>query len=277
MKQYLLLTLLLLAACSPSTTAAPTSYPAPDLAPTAEQSAYPSPDTPVSSADPSPYPEPMPEQLLPATGEFPLSLAQPATMPDGATITLIRLEDSRCPPDVTCVWAGEVAAEVEIATAAGATESLRLTTLEAVASKVLDGHLLQVITAEPQPLSTENVAPEAYKLVIGRTESKTTTGVYYVDTVDVLLMESFPLQASARLVGNLADGCTSLVDVQVVRAGNQFTLTPIATRPADMMCTEALVPFERNVPLDIKGLPAGTYKVVVGETSAEFTLDVNNE
>lgn len=277
MKRYLLLTLLFLAACSPSTTAEPTSYPAPDVAPATAQPAYPSPDTPVSSADPSPYPEPMPEQLLPATGEFPLTLAQPATMPDGATITLIRLEDSRCPPDVTCVWAGELAAEVEIATAVGLTETLRLTTLEAVVSNVLGGHLLQVITAEPQPLSTDNVAPEAYKLVIGRTESQTTNGVYYLDSVDVSLMESFPLQASARLVGNFADGCTSLADVQVVREGNQFTLTPIVTRPADMMCTEALVPFEENVSLDIQGLPAGTYTVVVGEISAEFTLDVDNE
>ena len=42
------------------------------------------------------------------------------------------------------------------------------------------------------------------------------------------------------------------------------------------MCIEALVPFEENVPLDVYGLPAGTYQVQVYNQSAEFTFDMDN-
>jgi inhibitor of cysteine peptidase len=42
------------------------------------------------------------------------------------------------------------------------------------------------------------------------------------------------------------------------------------------MCTQALVPFEESIDLDVRGLPAGTYTVDVHGETATFTLDVDN-
>jgi inhibitor of cysteine peptidase len=42
------------------------------------------------------------------------------------------------------------------------------------------------------------------------------------------------------------------------------------------VCTQALVPFEETIPLDVEGLLAGEYTVNVNGVMATFTLDVDN-
>lgn len=102
------------------------------------------------------------------------------------------------------------------------------------------------------------------------------TGEAMIDTVDLLIMESFPLQMMAHITGNYPDGCTSLGEVKQERIDNVITLTIATVRPVDMMCTQALVPFEENIPVDIYGLPAGEYTVNVNGVTATFTLDMDN-
>ena len=102
------------------------------------------------------------------------------------------------------------------------------------------------------------------------------TGVAVVDSVDLLMLESFPVQIHALVKGNLPDGCTTIDQVTQARQGNAFTVTITTKRPADKMCTEALVPFEESVALEVVGLPAGTYAVEVNGVTASFTLDVDN-
>lgn len=48
-------------------------------------------------------------------------------------------------------------------------------------------------------------------------------------------------------------------------------------RGPDAICTQALVPFETTVALDVVGLPAGTCWVIAGDQCKSFTLDVANE
>ena len=102
------------------------------------------------------------------------------------------------------------------------------------------------------------------------------TGTAMIDTVDLLILESFPLQMTALLTGNYPDGCTALGEVKQGRVDNVITLTVETVRPADMMCTQALVPFEENVAVDIYDLPAGEYTVSVNGVTATFTLDMDN-
>ena len=99
---------------------------------------------------------------------------------------------------------------------------------------------------------------------------------YMVDEIELLIMESFPIQVAAIVRGNLSDGCGRLDGMSATRAGNVFTID-IATHREGEMCTEALVPFEERVSLDVAGLKAGTYQVVAGDVSAEFTFDVDNQ
>ncbi|MCB8961627.1 MAG: hypothetical protein H6651_15010 [Ardenticatenales bacterium] len=100
-------------------------------------------------------------------------------------------------------------------------------------------------------------------------------GNLYVNSVDVLLMESFPLQAQAVVTGDLANGCIVLNGLTAVRDGDSWRIEFDLTHQGEM-CTEALVPFEENVALDILGVPAGTYTVSAGDVSTEFTLAMDN-
>ncbi|MCB2209324.1 hypothetical protein KQH62_00390 [bacterium] len=98
-----------------------------------------------------------------------------------------------------------------------------------------------------------------------------------VESVEVLILESFPVQAQAVVKGYLPDGCVNLVDISAERQGNTFTLTLTTSRPAgEVECTEALVPFEETGSLDVYGLDAGGYEVIAQEQSTSFTLQTDN-
>lgn len=99
-----------------------------------------------------------------------------------------------------------------------------------------------------------------------------------VESLEVLLLSSMPLQARAVVSGYLPDGCTELYEIEVVREDKDFVLNMITRRPTgDVVCTEALEPFvEETVELDIEGLEAGTYTVIAQDQRAEFTLYSDN-
>lgn len=97
-----------------------------------------------------------------------------------------------------------------------------------------------------------------------------------VEGVDLLMLDSFPVQLEATVRGYFPDGCTSLDEVKTSYAKQTFTIVLTVKRPADMMCTEAIVPFEHTVPLDVLGLAKGTYTVVVNGVTQTFELTQDN-
>jgi inhibitor of cysteine peptidase len=100
----------------------------------------------------------------------------------------------------------------------------------------------------------------------------------YVNELQILMMESFPIQVSVNVIGDLPDGCTSIVSSKAERVDDTtFELSIFTERPADMMCTMALVPFEEAIRLDVEGLPAGTYTVKGFGLEETFTFDVDNK
>jgi len=100
----------------------------------------------------------------------------------------------------------------------------------------------------------------------------------FINDVELMILESFPVQVRARIQGDLADGCTSITGIETERdvEAERFTVRIETTRDDDAMCTQALVPFEESIALDVRGLPAGTYTVDVHGETATFTLDVDN-
>ena len=60
--------------------------------------------------------------------------------------------------------------------------------------------------------------------------------------------------------------------MEAVSAGTTFRIRMTTGRPANAMCTMAIVPFEEVVPLDVAGMPAGIYDVRVNDLRAEFEL-----
>jgi inhibitor of cysteine peptidase len=99
----------------------------------------------------------------------------------------------------------------------------------------------------------------------------------YIETVDIQILESLPVQIIVIAKGTFPDGCGQLGKINTVQSGNKFTIT-IGRKSIDeqMMCTQALVPFENKIPLNVKGLKAGNYSVNVNGISQSFKLDVDN-
>ncbi len=101
-------------------------------------------------------------------------------------------------------------------------------------------------------------------------------GSIFVESLDVRVLESFPVQVHATVRGSLSDACTRVASVAQSREGATFTLDVRTMRPAGAFCTPMLTPFEETVALDVFALPAGTYTVRAGDKSATFTLEVDN-
>jgi len=97
-----------------------------------------------------------------------------------------------------------------------------------------------------------------------------------VESIEIRLLESFPVQVQVVVKGILGDVCTTLGQIAQLRENNTFRVTIMAQRPAAAVCAAMIAPFETTISLDANGLPAGTYFVDVNGARGSFTLDIDN-
>lgn len=97
-----------------------------------------------------------------------------------------------------------------------------------------------------------------------------------VDSATVAVDPSFPAQAAVTASGELSIACVALEEPAVIRAGNTFTVV-LAETPIDplALCQPliAVTEFTVEVPLELYGLEAGTYRVSVNGVATAFTLE----
>ena len=96
-----------------------------------------------------------------------------------------------------------------------------------------------------------------------------------VDEIDILMLESFPIQINVIARGNLPDPCTEISEVIKEREGNTFFII-IKTCRSTGFCIQVLAPFEEIISLDVLGLPAGTYTVDVNGVQGTFDFEIDN-
>ncbi|GAK61261.1 hypothetical protein U27_01161 [Candidatus Vecturithrix granuli] len=97
-----------------------------------------------------------------------------------------------------------------------------------------------------------------------------------IDRIELLILESFPVQVHVRITGYLPDSCTTFDHISQTRVENLFQVDVITKRPVDEVCAKLITWFEETVALEVYGLPAGTYIVDVNGVRETFTLDVEN-
>ncbi len=97
-----------------------------------------------------------------------------------------------------------------------------------------------------------------------------------VESIEIMVLESFPVQIKVNASGYLPDGCTKIDGIVKVKEGNTFLVTIRTVRPADAFCTEAIVPFQEVISLDVYGLKAGIYNVDVNGIKGTFELKTDN-
>ena len=89
---------------------------------------------------------------------------------------------------------------------------------------------------------------------------------------EVRVLEASGDTATVVALGALPDGCTQVADYVQAVQGTTIRVELYTTRAAGMACTEALVPFEHELTLDLKGLEAGEYVVDVNGASAKLMV-----
>jgi hypothetical protein len=71
-------------------------------------------------------------------------------------------EDSRCPSDVMCVWAGNAAVEIGVSFGMGPTTRYVLNTIGDPAFVDVGGYRITLIDLQPYPVSTSRIPPASY-------------------------------------------------------------------------------------------------------------------
>jgi hypothetical protein len=83
----------------------------------------------------------------------------------GLTVEFVRVvEDSRCPSDTTCVWAGEV--KVQVATRTDAAGPVQQHEIKAGESAAVGAFHVIVVNVQPERLSTREIPPEEYRVTL---------------------------------------------------------------------------------------------------------------
>lgn len=101
-------------------------------------------------------------------------------------------------------------------------------------------------------------------------------GLANVESIDILILESFPVQVHVIAEGYLPDGCTEIDEIKSEREGNNFNISITTKRPKDAICTQAIESFRETIPLEVQGLSAGNYTVNVNGVTGSFELAVDN-
>ena len=97
-----------------------------------------------------------------------------------------------------------------------------------------------------------------------------------VESIEVVVLESFPVQINVNASGYLPDSCTKIHTITKEKQGNIFLVAIKTVRPADAVCAQVIVPFQEVISLDVYGLKAGIYNVNVNGVKGTFELTTDN-
>jgi hypothetical protein len=112
--------------------------------------------------------EASPDAIDSASGDQDATLAigESRQLPGGLTLTLKAVsDDSRCPQDVTCVWAGSVAAGLQLGTSGGDT-AVTLNSGLAPQAATFGGWRVTLGPVNPAPTSGQPIPPDAYRVTL---------------------------------------------------------------------------------------------------------------
>lgn len=142
-----------------------------------------------------------------------------------------------------------------------------LTTL-VLATAACGGGTADTPAATETPPATQAAAPPI--------STQPDRGQAIVNGIDIMTLESFPVQVNVVARGELPDSCTAIDQVISQRGDTDFRVAVTTIRQPDQVCSQVVVPFEETISLDVAGLPAGTYQVSVNGVLDSFTLAVDN-
>lgn len=91
-----------------------------------------------------------------------------------------------------------------------------------------------------------------------------------IETVEVQLAESFPVQMFVEVSGYLPDPCWEPVEPVVEQDGQRFNIEIVAEREADQMCPQVIEPYEKTI--SFGAMDPGQYLVSVNGVEQAFAV-----
>jgi inhibitor of cysteine peptidase len=92
-----------------------------------------------------------------------------------------------------------------------------------------------------------------------------------IENVDVLVLESYPMQLHLQVTGYQPDGCDLPVIIEQRREDNEIFVDIYREQSAAMTCPAGTVPYEAKIPLE-DGFTSGTYTIHVNDFVTEITI-----
>lgn len=92
----------------------------------------------------------------------------------------------------------------------------------------------------------------------------------FVDDVQFVFLESYPVQVRATIVGNVPTPCHEAFAEVVGTDGTTITVDVYSLVDSDAVCAEVLDPFE--VTIDVGSFESGDYTLVIGDAEYPFTI-----
>lgn len=137
------------------------------------------------------------------------------------------------------------------------------------------------VEEEPNETESENTTNNSQGIIETNNSHGTIGGDYIygtakVKSIQIVTLESFPVQIHVIAKGYLPDGCTEINEINKESEGNVFNITISTKRPKDAICTQAIKSFTETIPLEVRGLKAGNYTVNVNGVTGSFELSVDN-
>lgn len=87
----------------------------------------------------------------------------------------------------------------------------------------------------------------------------------HVETVELIITESSPIQVFLKVNGMFGDGCTTMGKISQRLIGNRFEITMFAESHTNQAeCTTEVIKFKKIIPLTVYGLSAGVYEYSLG-------------
>ena len=98
------------------------------------------------------------------------------------------------------------------------------------------------------------------------------TGEAIVESIEIRILESDPLQVQAVVRGQLPDACAFIESTGVSAEGTTFRIRMTTAHQPNQRCAAMLTPFEEVVPLGSPQPATGTYDVRINDLVESFTL-----
>lgn len=100
-------------------------------------------------------------------------------------------------------------------------------------------------------------------------------GPVFVDSSELLIMESDPVKINLRLTGSLPTPCHSFhfaYEIGNASDPNRIDVSVWSESDPSRLCTQVLEPFDESISIDMTGAADGTYRVYLnGELVGEFS------